>query len=64
MTTTYAFCLMRYLTQSEARTRGGGDSWEFMVGVCRPVLQVLTLIQTKNAIFHTHFQDWRRSQNV
>ena len=24
MTATYAFCLMRYLTQSEARTRGGG----------------------------------------
>ena len=25
---------------------GGGYSWEFLVGVCRPVLQILTLYQT------------------
>ena len=25
----------------------GGYSWEFLVGVCRPVLQILTLFQTK-----------------
>ena len=24
----------------------GGYSWEFLVGVCRPVLQILTLYQT------------------
>ena len=31
---------------------GGGYSWEFLVGVCRPVLQ----IRPKNVIFHTRFQ--------
>ena len=25
---------------------GGGYSWEFLVGVCRPVLQILTPYQT------------------
>ena len=35
---------------------GGGYSWEFLVGVCRLVLQILTLFQTKNVIFHTPFQ--------
>ena len=35
----------------------GGYSWELLVGVCRPVLQILTLFQTKNVIqFHTRFQ--------
>ena len=35
----------------------GGYSWEFLVGVCRPVLQILTRLQTKkNVIFHTRFQ--------
>ena len=62
MTATYAFCLMHYLTQSATRTRG--NSWEFLVGVCRPVPQILTLFQTKNAIFHTRFQARRRSQNT
>ena len=37
---------------------GGGYSWEFLVGVSRPVLQILTLFQTKNVIFHTRFQTW------
>ena len=32
---------------------GGGYSWEFLMGVCHPVLQILTLLHTKNAIFHT-----------
>ena len=32
---------------------GGGYSWELLMGVCHPVLQILTLLQTKNAIFHT-----------
>ena len=27
-------------------TPGGGYSWEFLVGVCRPVLQILTLFLT------------------
>ena len=46
-----------------------GHSWEFLVGVCRPVLQILTLFQTKKWHFphllsdlaskiHTHSQTW------
>ena len=31
---------------------GGVYSWEFFVGVCRPVLQILTLFQTKNMSFY------------
>ena len=54
MTATYAYCLMRYLIQSAARTRG--ELLGILGGVCRPVLQILTLFQTKNAIFHTRFQ--------
>ena len=37
---------------------GGVYSWEFLVGVCRPDLQTLTLFQTKNVIFDTRFQTW------
>ena len=29
---------------------------EFLAGMCRPVLQILTLFQTKNAIFQTRFK--------
>ena len=48
----------------------GGYSWEFLVGVCRPVLQILTLLQTKKcrvdihtrfqttSKIHTRFQTW------
>ena len=36
-----------------------GYSREFFVGSCYPVLQILTLFQTKkNAIFHVRFQTW------
>ena len=31
----------------------GGYSWEFLVGMCRPVLQILTLFQTKKILFST-----------
>ena len=41
---------------------GGGGGWrggysgKFVVGLCRPVLQILTLFQTKKiVIFHTRF---------
>ena len=34
----------------------GGYSWEFLVGLCRPILQIMTLFQTKNVISHTRFQ--------
>jgi len=38
---------------------GGGHSWEFLVVVCHPVLQILTqYFRLKNVIFHTHFQTW------
>ena len=29
----------------------GGYHWQFLVGVCRPVLQILTLFQTKKGNF-------------
>ena len=35
------------------RGGGGGYSWEFVVGVCRSVLQVLTLFQTPKLTFST-----------
>jgi len=35
----------------------GGYSWEFLVGVCHPVLQILTLFQTKKCHFSQPFLD-------
>ena len=35
----------------------GGYSWEFLVGVCCPVLQILTLFQTKKCHFPHPFSD-------
>ena len=32
---------------------GGGYSWEFLVEVCHPVLQILTIFQTKYSRFQT-----------
>ena len=32
---------------------GKGYSWEFLVGVCRPDLQMLTLFQTQKMSFFT-----------
>ena len=54
--------------------RGGGYSWEFLVGVCCPVLQIVTRFQTKNCTFphpfsdqtfkfHAHFQTWPLGRN-
>ena len=48
------------------RVRSPGDTpWEFLVGVCHPVLQILTLFQTTECHFsdlasklHTHSQTW------
>ena len=53
---------------------GGEYSWEFLVGVCRPVLQILTLFQTKKCHFphpfsvqtskiHTRFQTQHLGNN-
>ena len=36
---------------------GGGHSSEFLVGVCRPVLQILTQFQTKMCHFPHPFSD-------
>ena len=41
---------------SYSRGAGGGNSWEFLVEVCRPVIQILTLLQTKNIIFTPVFR--------
>ena len=57
-----------------SRPPPGGYSWEFLVGVCRPVLQILTLFQTKKCNFphlfsdqtsnvHTSFQTWPSGRN-
>ena len=35
----------------------GGYSWEFLVGACRPVLQILTPFQTKICNFLHPFSD-------
>ena len=34
-----------------------GYSWEFLVGVCCPVLQILILFQTKKCHFYHLFSD-------
>ena len=36
---------------------GGGYYWKFLVGVCRPVLQILTLFQTKKCHSPHPFSD-------
>ena len=36
---------------------GGGYSWEFWVGMLYPVLQILTLFQTKKCHFSCPFSD-------
>ena len=38
---------------------GGAYSWEFFVGVCRQVLQILTLFQTKKCNYPRPFSDLR-----
>ena len=41
----------------EASLKPGGYSWEFLVGMCRQVLQILTLFQTKQCHFPHPFSD-------
>ena len=64
-----------YMIYTLLLIHGGGYYWEFLVGVCRPVLQILTLFQTKKCHFphpfsdqiskiHTHFQTVPGSQIV
>ena len=46
----------------EEKMRGGGGGgyyWEFLVGVCRPVLQNPDPISDQEmSFFHTRFQTW------
>ena len=39
---------------------GGGYSWEFLMGVCRPVLQILKLFQTKKCHFPHPFSELKK----
>ena len=41
-----------------------GYSWEFFVGECHPVLQILTLFQTKNVISHTCFHTCKPLKSI
>ena len=47
---------LKLFTKATPSVSRGGYFWEFLVGVCHPVLQILTLFQTKNCHFHTCFQ--------
>ena len=40
-----------------AQGGGGGYSWEFLVGMCRRVLKILTLFQNKKCHFPDPFSD-------
>ena len=48
----------QFLYQETFFSRPRGFPWEFLVGVCHQLLQILTLFQTKTVIFHTRFQTW------
>ena len=50
-------CVMRQPKTEKRAIRPGRYSWEFLVGVCRPILQILTLIQTKKGNFPHPFSD-------
>ena len=66
----FSFLCTRYLSLNvwcDCDIRGGGYSSEFLVGVCRPVPQILIQFQTKifrfphpfsdlDSKIHTHFQ--------
>ena len=62
------------VNESSRKPGGGGVSREFLVGMCPPLLQVLTLFQTKQCHFphlfsdqtakiHTRFQTWPLGRN-
>ena len=58
-------CMAFFLQRLGSRSRGltvtqlvpGGHSWEFMVGMCRLVLQILTRFQTQKWNFPNPFSD-------
>ena len=49
--------MSRLFTHTSSPRWGGGYSWKFLVGVCRPVLQILTLFQTTKYHFPHPFSD-------
>ena len=54
----YFFCYLTTLFYVLRETVWPSHSWEFLVTVCRPVLQILTLFdlfRPKNVIFHSRF---------
>ena len=54
-------CLFVWLKLSP---RGGGYSWEFLVEVCRPALQILTLFQIKIFDYSHLFSDLASHENL
>ena len=65
---------LKLFTKATPSVSRGGYFWEFLVGVCHSVLQILTLFQTKNCHFshlfsnetskvHTCFQTWPLGKN-
>ena len=48
---------IRTLTSAPEGGGGGGYTWEFLVGVCRRVLKILTLFQNKKCHFPDPFSD-------
>ena len=67
---------VKHLTQviRGKKEKNPGGTWEFLVGVCHPVFQILTLFQTKKCHFphpfsdqtskiHTRFQTWPLGRN-
>ena len=51
------------LIETVRETIPRGYSWEFLVGMCRPVLQILTLAISDQVISHTRFQTWPLDRN-
>ena len=49
--------LMLRTGQFDQMPKGGGYSWEFLVGVCSPVIQILTLLKAKKCHFSHPFSD-------
>ena len=50
-------CVWSCICVEEASLKPGGYSWEFLVGMCRQVLRILTLFQTKQCHFPHPFSD-------
>ena len=51
------------LIENSERNDPEGVLVEFLVGMCRPVLQILTLAISDHVISHTRFQTWPLDRN-